>query len=84
MWLNKLKAAIITENLDEALRLLQKVPSDLTQKELQEASFLSREAATIATRLRDETAVTMKKIKNSIDFLHATEQTKQQKFDITS
>jgi len=84
MWLNKLKSAIVTEDLQKAISLLQEVPADLTKKELGEASFLLNEAAYKATRLRDETALKMEKIKKNIDFLHATENAKQQRFDITS
>jgi len=83
MWLNQLKVAVVTKDVEQVSTLLQDIP-ELTTKELDEASHLLREAALIAKELRDETAQTMKKIKKNIDFLHATESNKTQKFDITS
>ena len=83
MWLNRLKTAVVTEDVEKVSKLLKERP-ELNTREMEEASYLLREAALIAQRLRDETAKTMKKVKKSIDFLHSTESKKVQQLDITS
>jgi hypothetical protein len=83
MWLNQLKSALIIKDVEKISALLEDVPA-LTKQELGEASHLLREAALVATELRDETAKKMKLMKKHIDFLHSTENQKKQKFDITS
>ena len=84
MWLNQLKSALVMRDVEKISYLLETKPQNLNVKEMQEVSFLLREAAKIATDLRDETAKTMQQVKKNIDFLNATESKATQKLDITS
>jgi hypothetical protein len=82
MWLNKLKAAVVMRDVTKVSELLDDVPT-LTKSELEQASHLLNEAAKIATELRDETALSMEKVRKNIRFLAATESKRKQGFDIT-
>ena len=81
MWLKQLKSAVVMRDVEKVSSLLDEVPS-LNAKELQQASYLLKEAANIAKELRNETSESMKKVRKSIDFLASTESKRKQGFDI--
>ncbi len=73
MWLNKLKIAIVEKNTDILNELMDTLPQLENSKEIEQALFLIREASELVHTLKDETSLSMKKIKKNIDFLKSTQ-----------
>lgn len=84
MWLTKLKIAIVEKNTDALDKLLDETPKFSDAKEIQEASYLLREASELLHSLKDETALSMKQIKKNISFLNSTQAQPSAKLDIRS
>ncbi len=84
MWLDKLKIAIIEKNTDNLDKLLDETPKFNDKKEMQEAAYLLREALELLYTLKDETALTMSKLKKNIDFLRSTQTSTATRLDIKS
>lgn len=84
MWLNKLKIAVIEKNFSSIDRLLDNIPKLESQKEIQEAIYLLKEASDIADTLRDDTSKSMKQIKKNLNFLRSTDIPTSKKLDIRS
>jgi len=87
MWATKLKLAIIeknTEDLDELLSSIPLFDAKEDAKEIEEAMFLLREALILVHTLQDDTAASMRLIKQNIDFLKANQENATSSLNITS
>jgi hypothetical protein len=83
-WLNKLKVAVVQKDTVLLGKLLNDLPILSDPKEIQTALYLLEEAKKTVTELREETRLSMIKIKKNIDFLNSTAPQKQAKFDTRS
>lgn len=83
MWLRKLKVAIIEKDFNAFEKLLKDVPKLSDPKEIEEAVFLTKKAATILEELKQETKESMTQIKKNIDFLNSARGDKKASFDVT-
>lgn len=84
MWLQEFKIALIEEDID---KLMELVDADLqfeTIEEVQEAMVLIQQAEKLFAKLKDETALSLKQLKKSIDFVRSTETPYINRLDITS
>ncbi|MDQ1263966.1 MAG: hypothetical protein QG559_967 [Campylobacterota bacterium] len=84
MWLTKLKIAIIEKNPDGLNKLLSDIPHLESQKEIEEAVYLLREATLMMHTLKDQTQESMKQIKKNLDFLRSMDIPTSKKFDTRS
>jgi hypothetical protein len=84
MWLNDLKIAIIEKNTQKIETLIDEMPIFETLENMQEASYLLREASILLHTLKDETAKSMQQIKKNLNFLRSTESSAKNTFDIKS
>ncbi|MDD2357045.1 MAG: hypothetical protein PHX13_03935 [Thiovulaceae bacterium] len=82
MWLSEFKVAIITKNAESIDSLLSQIPQFNTIDEMQEAFYLFKQAYQLLHDLKDETATTMKKIKDSIRYIESTNTDGAPKLDI--
>lgn len=73
MWLTKLKAALVLENIDQISCLMDEMPLFNTLAEMEEAAFLLHQTKALLERNKLQTAQTMKQLKNTIDFLQSTQ-----------
>jgi len=84
MWINEFKIALIEQDTQKLEKL---VDADLkfdSIEEIEEAMYLIKEANKLFTKLKDETAISMKQLKKNIDFLSATQPPVINRLDITS
>lgn len=84
MWLNKLKIAVIEKDFSSIDKLLGDIPKLESQKEIQEAIYLLKEASDIADVLKDDTSKSMNQIKKNLNFLRSTDIPTSKKLDIRS
>ncbi len=84
MWLHKLKIAIVEKDVDTLSSLVENIQKFDDVKEMKEALYLTQEAVKLLLVLQDETHSSMKQIKKNLSFLHATQEVKSSKLDITS
>ncbi len=84
MWLTKLKIAIAEKNPDALTALLEDIPKLTAPKDIETAIYLLREASEFMHTLKDETELSMHKIKKNLAFLRSTEVPLSGKLDITS
>ena len=84
MWLKELKIAVIEKNPDSLSRLINDIPKLSDSKDIEMAIYLLKEATELMTTLKDETLVSMKKIKKNLDFLNSTHSKVKNKLDIKS
>lgn len=82
MWSNEFKVALITKNTKELDKLILEMPQFETLDEMQEAFYLLNHAKELLESLKDETAQSMKKIKDTIRYLELTQPNNIQKLDI--
>jgi hypothetical protein len=82
MWSNEFKVALITKNIKELDKLILEMPQFETLNEMQEAFYLLNHAKELLKTLKDETAQSMKKIKDTIRYLELTQPNNIQKLDI--
>ncbi len=82
MWNNKFKVALITKNTKELDKLILEMPQFETLDEMQEAFYLMNHAKELLESLKDETALSMKKVKDTIRYLELTQTKNIQKLDI--
>ena len=73
MWLNDFKIAIIEKDTQKIDKLLDETPKFTELKDMQEASYLMREAFELIHKLKDETGATMTQLKKNMDFLDSTQ-----------
>ncbi|MDT8338162.1 MAG: hypothetical protein RQ763_03065 [Sulfurimonas sp.] len=84
MWLNKLKIAVIEKNPNALDKLLDDIPQLKNPKEIEEATYLLKEATVLMNSLKDQTKASMKQIKKNLDFLRSTDIPTSKKLDIKS
>ena len=84
MWIRKLQIAIIEKNADAIDELMKVDPELKDKRDIETAMYLLREAAELIYTLKDETALSMKRLKKHIDFLKSTEPQNTNKLDIRS
>ncbi|MDD5716284.1 MAG: hypothetical protein PHW64_00645 [Sulfuricurvum sp.] len=73
MWLSKLKAAIILEEVDTLSSLLDEIPKFESLEQMEEAAFLLAQSITLIEHHKIKTAQTLQQLKNTIDFLKSTQ-----------
>jgi len=84
VWLNRLKSAVVLEDVHQVSKLLEELPETFTVQEAKEASFLLNQASQIAQKLKDKTSKSMVQIKKNINFLDSARADRKARFDITS
>jgi len=84
MWLNQLKIAVVLQDMALLNTLLDDIPAFDNAEDIESAQILLQEASQIFEKLKDDTSISMKKMKQNIDFLKSTEPPKTNKFDIKS
>ncbi|RLA71673.1 MAG: hypothetical protein DRG78_24905 [Epsilonproteobacteria bacterium] len=84
MWLTNLKIAIVEKNPDALDKLLDDIPTLSKAEDIEMAIYLLREAAELLHTLKDETEVSMGKIKKNLQFLRSTEIKTSSRLDIKS
>lgn len=82
MWLTNLKIAVVQEDTKLLSKLLDDVPTSLKNNELIQAINLLNQASVILYKLKDETVINMKKIKQNIDFIKNSQNDKQSGFSV--
>jgi len=83
-WVTDLKIAIAEKDVDRLSELMSDIPTIKEKEELEQAVYLLRSASELVYALKEEATVSMKQIKNSINFLKVTELKKPSKLDIKS
>ncbi len=84
MWLNSLKIAIVEKDSDKLSELMDALPQLQSQEEIASALVLLGEAKRVLEELKDETRLSMSKIKKSINFLKSTQAKPTSRLDISS
>lgn len=83
-WVTSLKVAIAEKDIDKLSELMDDIPLIKEKEELEQAIYLLRDATELVYTLKDETVISMKQIKNNINFLKSTESKKPSKLDVKS
>ena len=73
MWLSQLKTALVLEEISQIAELIDTMPPFTSVGEMEEASYLLQQAQELMVRNREETAQTLKQLKNTLDFLKSTQ-----------
>jgi len=73
LWLNDLKKAIILQDVQMLDSLIDQMPEFSTLLDMEEAGYLLLTAKTFLERERSITLHSLSQLKNTIDFLKATE-----------
>ena len=84
MWLNKLKIAVAEKDTDKLAELLDNIPKFDNLKDIEKAAFLLKNAMDLLENLKNETALSMKRVKKNLDFLKSTQPSTPNKLDIKS
>ncbi len=82
MWLGEFKVAIITKDIQKIDKLIPQMPQFEALDEMQEAFYLFKQAEELLHNLKDETAIAMKKVKDSIRYMESTSIDAAPKLDI--
>ena len=72
-WLNDLKKAIILQDIQQLDSLLDQTPKFTSPFDMEEAAYLLLHAKTFLESERSSTLHSLSQLKNTIDFLKATE-----------
>ena len=83
MWLNELKIALIEQNVEKISALMDDLPQLESQKDIDTALHLIKEATTLVESLKDKTQASMSQIKKNIQFLNSATADKTSKFDVS-
>lgn len=75
MWLNNVKKAIVLKEFETLERLLEEIPSLDSLAQMEEAAYLLHHAKNLLEAEQTITLSSLQQIKNTIDFLKATENT---------
>jgi hypothetical protein len=78
MWLTNLKIAVVEQDVALLTKLLEEVPQTLEKEELKQAVNLLNQAIVIMQGLKDETAISMEKIKHNLNFIENGEKNRTQ------
>ncbi|WP_345993164.1 hypothetical protein [Sulfurimonas sp. HSL-1716] len=82
MWLNEFKVAIVTKDTKKINSLMASMPQFEELAEMEEAFYLFQQADKLLNELKDETAKTMKKLRDNISFIESTYTKNTSKLDI--
>jgi len=82
MWLNNFKIALVEQNIDKLIELMQDVPQLNNNKEREEAIYLIKEASNLVNDLKNKTSDSMKQIQKNLNFLKSTEHKTSTRLDI--
>ena len=82
IWIKELKIAIAEKDMDKFDKLMDNTPEFTNNEDIIQALFLLRDATTLVSELKNETALSMQKMKKHIDFLKSTGIPVSQKLDI--
>ncbi len=82
MWLNKFKVALVQKDVTSLEKLLDEVPDFSSKSQAQSALYLFKEAIELLHMLKESTSISMKQIKQNIDFLESTQIRPQSTLDI--
>jgi len=82
MWLTEFKIALVEKNTDKLAKLMEDVPHLEKAEDIEQALFLLKQATELVESLKNETAISMKKVKTHISFLKSTQNPQKTKFDI--
>ena len=82
MWLTKLKIAIVEKNPQALDALMDDIPNLSKIEDLEMAVYLLKEATELMHTLKDDTELSMTKIKKNLQFLRSTEVRTSKKLDI--
>ena len=82
MWLKKFKIALVEQNAENIVMLLDDIPEFSSLAELEEAKNLVDSANELFRILQKETQLSMIQMKKNIDFLNATQSPHASKLDI--
>lgn len=72
MWLTKFKTALVLEETDKIVPLLEEMPHFESLAEMEEAAYLLRQATELVTHHKHETAQVLRQLKNTLEFLKST------------
>ena len=75
MWLTNFKKAIILKEFETLNQLIDEMPSMDTLVHMEEAAYLLQHAKSLLEEQRSSTLSSLQQLKNTIDFLKATENT---------
>jgi len=84
VWLKKFKIALVEQNAENIVMLLDDIPEFSSLAELEEAKNLVDSANELFRVLQEETQLSMIQMKKNIDFLNATQSPHTSKLDIKS
>ena len=82
MWLTSLKIAIIEKDTQKLADLMEDIPSLTKLEDIQQARYLLQQATELVSNLKDELAISMKKIEKNRLFLEATKKSPISKLDM--
>ncbi|HEX5623990.1 MAG TPA: hypothetical protein VFX57_06100 [Sulfuricurvum sp.] len=75
MWLSNFKKALILKEFDTLEELIEVMPTFDSLQEIEEAAYLLNHARTLLETEQSATRHSLQQLKNTIDFLKATENT---------
>jgi hypothetical protein len=75
MWLTNFKKAIILKEFETLSQLIDEMPAIESLSQMEEAAYLLHHAKTLLEMEQSATLGSIKQLKNTIDFLKATENT---------
>jgi len=75
MWLNNFKRAVLLKEFETLDRLIDEMPTMDSLAQMEEAAYLLQHAKTLLEAEQTTTRSSLQQIKNTIDFLKATENT---------
>jgi len=84
MWLNQLKAAVVTKDTKRFALLLEEVPKLENPQEIEEALYLIEAAKGILEEFKVQTQASMVQLQKNKAFLNSARGNSQSRFDITS
>jgi len=85
-WYREFKLALIQKDAKEIAMLIERMPEKFDSLEMmQESAYLLKSAISFIEDLRDETQLSMQKIKKNIEFIESHDDAKvHRRLDITS
>lgn len=82
MWMNEFKVALVEQNIKALEILINTMPQFETLEEMEETFYLMKQAKELLEDLKNETAKSMKKIKENIRYIESTRMKSASKLDI--
>lgn len=73
MWLTKLKAALVLEDIERISTLLGEMPQFESIDQMEQASYLLMQIKTLIEKEQAHTLQILQQIKNNLDFLKSTQ-----------